>query len=362
MRHVLSLSVLLLSLGCARSDTPDAASTPFVIDPTPVFDIGVSEGDPRFEFNRVFGMRRLPDGRVVVADGSSRELRWFAAEGSYLQSAGRRGNGPGEFQGGITIFPASGDSLLTHDSGLQRLMLFSDEGAFGRVVASGPDLAGAFEWGPWVYRRAVVLGTRTGAARSCIVAALDVMPIPPPEAGMRLILVDELGRLWVREVAATGVQWTVWRRDGVLLGDAPMPERFDPAHIGADFVLGRGYAEDDTERIRILTVRDDRDPGSCLSETAVRRTEGQSAPAEITRTLRNLFTAQEAVYADKASYTDDPAALPIPIPEQVVVRFLRANTLGWAGAILDPLSEFGCAVSVGNNFPGGWIEGSLICG
>ena len=323
----------------------------------------MTDGDAMQEFHRAIGMRRLADGRVVVADGGSHQLRWFAPDGRYLLSTGARGDGPGEFRGGVSIFPAAGDSLLTYDSNLQRLMLFSPDGVFGRVVTTGREGTAGFDWAPWIYRRAVVLNAPAGPVRGCTIAALDAMPLPSAEAGMRMIMVDDIGRLWVRQVEGEVVRWTVWSRDGALLGEAPLPPGFDPVHIGGDFILGRGYSDaDDTERIRMFALRDDRGSGRCLSETATRRTDDQPRPQEIAAALRNLVVAQEMVYADLASYTADIARLPITVPEPLVLRLFRADRRGWAGALLDPASEFSCAISMGDNFPGGWLDGTIMCG
>lgn len=64
----------------------------------PVVQIGVLEGPHELMFSRIVGVVRLPDGRIVVADGGSSQLRFFDAAGKFLHSAGRDGQGPGEFE------------------------------------------------------------------------------------------------------------------------------------------------------------------------------------------------------------------------------------------------------------------------
>lgn len=97
----------------------------------PTVDIGVLEGAAEYQFFRVSDARRLPDGRIVVADAN--ELRYFDAEGVYLFTAGREGKGPGEFQGLGWIRPYPGDSLLAYDIPLVRASLWDLEGRFGRT-------------------------------------------------------------------------------------------------------------------------------------------------------------------------------------------------------------------------------------
>ena len=47
----------------------------------PVVELGALEGDPTHEFNQVVGATRLSDGRIAVADGGSKELRFFGTDG-----------------------------------------------------------------------------------------------------------------------------------------------------------------------------------------------------------------------------------------------------------------------------------------
>jgi hypothetical protein len=58
----------------------------------PIVDIG--GGDTAEEqLHRVRGAARLSDGRIVVADGGSQELRFYAPSGEHERSAGGRGGG-----------------------------------------------------------------------------------------------------------------------------------------------------------------------------------------------------------------------------------------------------------------------------
>lgn len=362
MRLLAVMPTVLLVLACGKDEATPSALEAFAIDPTPALEIGTSEGDPALEFNRMSGFRRLPDGRIVVADGATRELRWFAPDGRHLATLGRRGSGPGEFQGVVTLLPWAGDSLAAFDANLRRVTTLSHGGALG-WVGDGATGGVNFDWAPWVYRRAVILGTEGAAARSCVIAALDAMPLPPVESGLRLVQVDDVGRLWVRESLPAGVsRWTVWRRDGTPLGEAAFPTSFQPSHIGADFALGRGQAADETERVHLFTLRDERQPGECLSDSAARASDGQPAPEGITAGLRNLVTAQEAHYAGAASYTDDPSLLPYQVDERFVVWFLSADSRGWVGGVMDRTSAYACVMSVGGSLPGAWLDGVLSCG
>ncbi|MFC1662004.1 6-bladed beta-propeller [Gemmatimonadota bacterium] len=99
--------------------------------------VGELEGDPSLLLYRVSDGTRLSDGRVVVANSGTSELRFFDAEGRFLRSVGRVGGGPGEFQSDNTIralVRLPGDTLLTWDIYGQNLSLFDPEGEFVRAT------------------------------------------------------------------------------------------------------------------------------------------------------------------------------------------------------------------------------------
>jgi len=95
-----------------------------------VTEIGVVSGAQELEFSDVTGALQLPDGRIVVADGGTNELRFFEAAGSFSQSAGHQGEGPGEFQRVDYLGLLGADTLVVYDGRLRRLSLFNVTGRF----------------------------------------------------------------------------------------------------------------------------------------------------------------------------------------------------------------------------------------
>jgi hypothetical protein len=81
----------------------------------------------------VAGAFRLDDGRLIVADEGSRQLRWYTETGTLLMSVGREGDGPGEFRD-LSALLHVGDSVAVLDRELRRLSLFDLEGHFGRSI------------------------------------------------------------------------------------------------------------------------------------------------------------------------------------------------------------------------------------
>ncbi len=99
----------------------------------PALEIGEPLGDSATALFRVVGAVRLGDGRVVIADGGSLELRYFAPDGAYLGKAGGRGSGPGEF---ARMLSASlrGDTIVVFDYDAARLNMFDGDGQYLRSV------------------------------------------------------------------------------------------------------------------------------------------------------------------------------------------------------------------------------------
>lgn len=135
--------------GSSRSVVRDSAGVTIVENERPPLDsrlgwrvgeapavtIGSPTGDPAYELFRVGGATRLSDGRIVVANAGSGELRVFDSDGVHLESWGGQGDGPGEFG---AMAPASverwaGDSLMAREPFQRRLSVFSAGGTFGRA-------------------------------------------------------------------------------------------------------------------------------------------------------------------------------------------------------------------------------------
>jgi len=145
---------LALVLCCAASSvaaqaTRDSAGIPIIDNAKPAWSPGrewrLSEkptldlgGDTAadHELGHIAGATRLSDGRVVVADQSTLQLRFYNASGRHLNSVGGKGQGPGKFRDFGTITRLAGDSIAVE---MPRMaMIFAPSGAFVRNVQFGP--------------------------------------------------------------------------------------------------------------------------------------------------------------------------------------------------------------------------------
>ncbi len=99
----------------------------------PLLQIGVVQGDSVYELAGVKAARLLSDGTIVVANGVTRELRFYDQQGRFVRSAGRKGDGPGEFRTITELCRFGGDSLLVYDAWDRRTSVFAPDGKFVRV-------------------------------------------------------------------------------------------------------------------------------------------------------------------------------------------------------------------------------------
>ena len=125
----------------------------------PLVTIGVLEGPEEYQLFQAFSAVRLTDRRIVVANGGSREMRFYEENGTFINSVGREGEGPGEFKMLRAIWPARGDSLAVYDyTNSMRISVFDSEGTFGRTFRLDPastsiPLAQDLIWGNTVVSR-----------------------------------------------------------------------------------------------------------------------------------------------------------------------------------------------------------------
>jgi hypothetical protein len=106
----------------------------------PIVSIGAQEADSAYLFHGVVGAQQLSDGRIAVADYGSYQIRYYDKTGRFLTSAGREGDGPGEFRLMSLFWRLPGDTVVvSHDRGLS---LFDPSGVFVRSVRPQPTPGG----------------------------------------------------------------------------------------------------------------------------------------------------------------------------------------------------------------------------
>jgi hypothetical protein len=142
-RGQMALLVALAALAsCGRDGdgTTGAApaGTPLEIGAAAQLSLGAVDGDTLQEFDRVVTPFLLPDGRVVVPVSGARSMRVFSAQGTFVASLGRNGEGPGEFRNLLAAWPR-GDTIEAFDTRLRRITRFLPDGSV-EVVSPRSDL------------------------------------------------------------------------------------------------------------------------------------------------------------------------------------------------------------------------------
>lgn len=206
-RHALPL--LTLALGCtgepaATATVRDSAGVAIVenmaparpvyrvVDPAPLLEIGGS-GAAADEFSRIVAVRWLSDGGVAVADLGTQDIRLFGPDGAWRATLGRKGGGPGEFEGlnGLHILP--GDTVLAYDFRHRRFSRFDAGGGLANEIpleAGGPmfpQLVGRLADGRVLFRGTYVF--ERGEERSGLIRPPAVVLLYGPDG----VLADTLG-------------------------------------------------------------------------------------------------------------------------------------------------------------------------
>lgn len=119
----------------------DDSRLPWRVGQEPSVSIGAAVGDEAYLLHQVSDAIVLPDGRIVVANSGTNELRVFDGAGVHLATWGREGEGPGEFMGLTAVDAWPGDSLVAWESRSRAVSVFDSAGMFGRsfVLESGSD-------------------------------------------------------------------------------------------------------------------------------------------------------------------------------------------------------------------------------
>lgn len=281
----------------------DGSSPPeWKLSPRPVLAIGGDNGPPLFWASAGVVL----NDRIIIADGGAATLHYYSREGRFLRDAGRRGQGPGEFQHLTWLGVLAGDSVAAWDPVLRRLSIFDREGRFVRMASVRgtqgplPDVHGAFTDG------SLLLADARPRAQT-----------QPPGAVWRdTVVYLRVGRLG--EITDTlghfpGTEWFVAPGATSRVHTLPMGRHVTVAVHGATFIAGSGdayelgvYGWDGTPRLRIrkphrpvaVTDQDRREflagiirVGGSEEERRERASEMERAPFPKALPPYNVFTA-----------------------------------------------------------------------
>lgn len=115
-----------------NAEPPEGSRLGWTVGLEPAVSIGIAEGEEAYMLYGARDATRLGDGRIVVANAGTNELRVFDATGIPLASWGGRGEGPGEFRGLFRVEPWPGDSIIAWYAPRLGVSLFDAQGNHGR--------------------------------------------------------------------------------------------------------------------------------------------------------------------------------------------------------------------------------------
>lgn len=118
-------SVVRDSAGVQIVENGAAPATEWRLGPQPLFTVGWDSDGPNFTWPQ--SGRILPDGGALVGEFGKGTIYRIGPGGAVMETWGRKGEGPGEYQG-LDAILLRGDSILVSDRRLRRVTLLSADG------------------------------------------------------------------------------------------------------------------------------------------------------------------------------------------------------------------------------------------
>ena len=113
-----------------ESSSPSLGDNAWSVASEPELIFGSEEGDKNFQFYRVYSVKQLSNGNIVVSNSGTHELRFFDSNGNFIKSTGQNGRGPGDFGdfSSMRLYKFNDDSYLVNDNSNNRGQLFNSNG------------------------------------------------------------------------------------------------------------------------------------------------------------------------------------------------------------------------------------------
>lgn len=349
-------------LDTAAAQVPRSVQAPsWPVAPIPQTVVGIDAGDPNTELAGVMGARRLKGGRLLIADSTPPQLRLYDADGHFLSLVGRRGSGPGEFRGRLSLYVGPRDSVLVFDDATNRWTQYSPTAMLVRSWIATSAERRRIE--PAEYRRALIHPVGQPVA-SCYRTLLDPLPVPRDTA-YREVFPDSSDRAWVRDERSP--TWLVYSLTGKLLGRVTLPTGYDLLQIGDGFIVGTRRNQDGVQRVEVRAVR--MPPHAAAPPCAARTDSFPHAPSPIVQALaidlRNLESAGAAFRADyghyPATYDSLLHASGFTLSPDNQVHWLNHGGEGWDAVARNPHTGQYCRILIGDISPT-WLYRYAFCG
>ena len=93
----------------------------------PEVSIGELDGLEEYLFGSIYSIAVDDEGRVYVLDGQARNIRVFDSDGAYIETAARRGEGPGELSNAFSVAVLPDGRIIAHEPADMRVNVLGPE-------------------------------------------------------------------------------------------------------------------------------------------------------------------------------------------------------------------------------------------
>ena len=91
-----------------------------------------NDSDENYMFYRTGGIATDSQGNIYIVDGGNNRIQKFRKDGQYLQTIGRKGQGPGEFENPYDVCLDSEDNIYVSEG--MKVQIFNKDGEFTKSV------------------------------------------------------------------------------------------------------------------------------------------------------------------------------------------------------------------------------------
>jgi hypothetical protein len=136
--NLLLLNLMISLSACSHEEEPSAG--PEDLSPiTLTKDLSISTNQEKALIGYFSGVSADDDENIYAVDSKQQKIHIFSSDGTYLDSLGRRGKGPGEFDGLNSKISIQADTLYTLQSTQHRIDLFNIQSREPIRTVSVPD-------------------------------------------------------------------------------------------------------------------------------------------------------------------------------------------------------------------------------
>ena len=271
---------------------PPAMATAWSLEE--ILRVGTIDGDGPASFSRIHGLVVLDDERFAVLDDITQEVRVFAADGTHVVTHGRKGGGPGEFEGAFGLMRDSRGLLWVPDYRNARMSVIDPDLGLQwsgplQVLSRGFVWQGAMLDSDHVWKPSITLGPpranvmRVYSPEAELVDSLALPPDPvvdledPPgsflwrssdgrSGGVRLVpyfphgesVIDPSGAIWSTAYGDPSYRIARWEPEGdtTLILETRRPpigippsERDSAISVVREALMQRGAANQDWTKV-----------------------------------------------------------------------------------------------------------------